>query len=101
MLKRPKSPRLLELIREKVSTGRIRYSGHANQRMRERRIIKPEVEYVLRTGRHKKEKDNFNDEHNDWDYAIEGRTIDSRKLRIIVAIADPNLLVVTTIDLET
>lgn len=31
---------------------------------------------------------------------FEGRTIDGRKLRIIVAEVDPNLMVVTAIDLD-
>lgn len=83
-----------------MENGKLRYSAHASERMQERGIIKPEIEQVLRAGHHNKRKDQFNEEHEDWDYAIEGKTIDGRKLRIIVAIIDPNILVVTTIDLD-
>ena len=90
----------MELIQEKLEAGKLRYSAHANERMAERGIIKPEVEYVLQNGRHNKRKDQFHEEHKNWDYAIEGKTIDGRKLRIIVTIVAPNLLVITTIDLD-
>ena len=100
MTARPKASGLLEKIREKVEAGKLRYSVHAGERMVERGIIKPEVEYVLKNGRHNKSKDQFNEDQKDWDYALEGKTIDGRKLRIVVAIVAPNLLVITTIDLD-
>ncbi len=99
MTARPKATGLLDLIKETVEAGRLRYSGHAGERMKERSIIKPEVEHALKNGRHNKSKDKFSEEHEDWDYAIEGKTVDGRKLRIVVAIIAPNLLVITAIDL--
>lgn len=98
---RPKIPDLIKLVKEKAGAGKIRYSSHANQRMLERDIIKPDVEHVLLRGHHNKQKDTYNEKEGGWDYSIEGKTIDGRKLRIIVAIIDPNLLVVTTIDLDS
>ena len=100
MTARPKATGLLEQIREKVEAGKLRYSVHAGDRMAERGIIKPEVEYVLKNGRHNKRKDQFNEEQKDWDYAMEGNTVDGRKLRIVVAIVAPSLLVITAIDLD-
>ena len=46
-----------------------------------------------------KKKDTFNKEFDSWDYVIEGKTIDNRKLRIAVALIKPLILVVTAIDL--
>lgn len=89
----------MDLLRAAIADGLLRYSDHANQRMRERWIIRPEVEFVLRFGHHNKRKDQFNEEHKDWDYAIEGKTVDGRRLRIVVAVVSPNVLVVTAIDL--
>ena len=76
------------------------YSEHANERMRERGIIKPEVEYILLHGHHELKKDTFNAQFSSWDYAIRGQTIDQRALRIVVAIEPEGTLVVTAIDLN-
>ncbi len=87
------------LIKKLISSGALRYSNHANLRLLQRKIIKPEVEHVLRNGRHNKSKDDFKIQHKSWDYCVEGKTVDGRLLRIIVAIVEPNLLVITAIDL--
>lgn len=83
-----------------IRSGYVLYTSHANIRMRERRIIKPEVEHILTHGHHEAKKDQFNDEFRSWDYAIKGKTLDGRTLRIIIAVVDPNILVITTIDLD-
>ncbi len=41
----------------------------------------------------------FNEEFQSWDYAIKGKTLEGRVLRIVVALAQPNVFVITTIDL--
>jgi hypothetical protein len=100
-VKRPsKAKYILGIVSSAVGAGHLIYSTHANQRMSERGIIKPEVEYVLKTGHHEARKDQFNDGFGSWDYAIKGQTIDARRLRIVVALEQPNVLVVTTIDLD-
>lgn len=70
MASHPKAPDILKLVRERVEAGKLRYSNHALQRMQERLIIKPEVEYVLAKGHHNKRKDQFNEAEKDWDYAF-------------------------------
>jgi hypothetical protein len=100
-LKRPaKHQGVKEIIQRLVRAGRLTYSVHANQRLGQRKITKPEVEYILNGGHHEVRKDHFNEGHQNWDYAIRGKTIDGRILRIVVALDDPNLLVVTVIDLS-
>lgn len=69
--------------------------------MKERGIIKPEIEHILSHGHHEARKDQFNEEFEAWDYAIRGKTLDGRNLRIVVAVVDPKILVVTAIDLNT
>ncbi len=88
------------IVAAAIESGRIRYSHHANVRMKERQIIKPEVEFVLKGGHHEARKDQFKEEHSAWDYSIRGRTLDNRNLRIVVAFEAPNVLVVTAIDLD-
>jgi phage terminase large subunit-like protein len=65
----------------------------------ERGIIKPEVELILTEGHHEAKKDQFNEEFQSWDYAIKGKTMDGRILRVVVALVQPNVFVITTIDL--
>lgn len=100
MNKPPKSKNLLQKIYQAVTSGRLFYSNHANDRMLERKLLKVEIEYVLRVGFHEDRKDQFNEKMNSWDYAIRGKTIDGRNLRIIIAIIRPNILIVTAIDLD-
>lgn len=69
--------------------------------MKLRGIIKPEVEFILSHGHHEARKDQFNEEFDTWDYAIRGKTLDGRNLRIVIAVVNPSVLVVTTIDLDT
>jgi hypothetical protein len=49
---------------------------------------------------HEARKDSYSEEFQAWDYAIRGKTLDGRNLRVVVAIVAPNILVVTTIDLD-
>jgi len=85
---------------EAIRVGRIVYSAHANQRLKQREIIKPEVEFVLANGHHEARKDQFNEGFQTWDYSIRGKTIDDRSLRIVVGIIEPQVLIVTVIDLD-
>ncbi len=91
---------LIDKLKHAIRKGNLKYSLHAEIRMRERQIIKLEVEYVLKNGFHEKQKDSFNTEFESWDYAIKGKTIDGKKLRIIVGFEKPDFLVITTIVLE-
>ena len=100
-MKRPdKLKNILDVISSAIGSGNLVYSIHANQRMGQRGIVKPEVEFVLKNGRHEAKKDQFNEGFGSWDYAIRGKTVDGRSLRIIVAFERPNVLVVTAIDLD-
>ena len=100
-MKRPvKIKNIIRISNEAVRTGHLIYSHHANERMKERGILKPEVEFILSSGHHEKKKDQFHAEFESWDYAIKGRTLDGRNLRIIIALVMPNVLIVTAIDLE-
>lgn len=102
MKKTPKIPkaRLLAAVRKAATEGSIFYSVHALERLEERGIITLEVRYVLKTGRHEHVKDEYKVEHNAWNYAIRGKTLDGRDLRIAVAIDSEGVLVVTAIDLD-
>lgn len=83
-----------------VKMGYLVYSSHANERMKERFIVKPEIEYILSHGHHEARKDKFSERFKSWDYSIRGRTLDGRDLRVVIAIIEPNILIITAIDLD-
>ncbi len=63
--KRPKKiENLFERIRNCISSGTYRNIFHAVERKAERNITLPEIIHVLRTGRHEKSKDHFEEVFN-------------------------------------
>ena len=63
-------------------------------------ISRPEILYVLKSGRHEKSKDQYQDRYKAWNYAIRGKTIDKRDVRVIVSFDENNMLIITAIELE-
>lgn len=88
---------LMRTIEIALTEGKWFLSQHAIMRMRERNVTAPELEYVLIHGFHNPKKDERAEK--DWKYAIEGKTIDLKKLRIIVLLEN-DMLIVTVIDLD-
>jgi hypothetical protein len=95
-----KDDQILEKIRGKALSGNYIPVEHAKLRMDQREITDPEVRYVLITGYHEKKKDSYSPEHISWNYAIRGKTVDSRSIRIIVTFDSDDMLLITVIDLE-
>ena len=99
--KRPaKVEDVLALVRSHVEHGTYRDTRHAAQRKEERDITLLEILHVLKRGHHEKRKDEFKPEYGDWNYAIRGRTVDQRELRVVVVFAVPGVLLITAIDLD-
>ena len=99
MQKKPKIPNLLDAVRSSVESGRYFDTRHATDRQAERSISRTEVLYVLEHGRHEKSKDQYQERYRAWNYAIRGRTIDKRDVRVIVSFDENNMLIVTAIEL--
>lgn len=95
-----KEPNLLQKIKDAINSGQYRDAVHATERSIEREITRPEYLYVLKNGRHEKSKDKFKQEYNSWNYAIRGKTLDERELRVVISFEENGLLVITVIDLE-
>ncbi len=99
----PKLPNVIEVVRECVEAGRYLDTRHATDRQNERLITRLEILQVLRQGWHVPSRDRYEEGYGDfgWSYAIEGKTLDNRPLRVIVTFDDEtNTLIVTAIDLE-
>ncbi len=95
----PKRSDLIPAIRKAVADGDYVFAGHALQRLAERRVTQPEVEQALLSGHHESAKDVFEPQFAAWKYAIRGKTVDRRELRVVVAF-EVRMLVVTVIDLK-
>lgn len=95
-----KIDRLLDKISECLDAGRYLDTRHAQDRSQTRAITRPEIVYVLRYGFHEKKKDKFESRYDTWNYAVRGKTVDKRELRIIVSFDENNMLIITAIDLD-
>ncbi len=95
-----KHENVLELVQQHVEAGTYLDTRHATQRKQERNIALPEMLFVLRGGFHEKRKDKFDELHNAWNYAVRGKTVDNRPLRVIVSFDPDGMLIITAIDLD-
>ncbi len=100
MSRSPKRSDLLAAVRQAAQRGDYVLTKHARKRLAQRKITLPELLQVLASGRHEKAKDEFVERFQAWNYAIRGKTVDKRELRVAVGF-DPILLIITVIDLES
>lgn len=94
--KRPDQIKHLHLkILDCIEQERYVQSTHAIDREIERTIELPDVLYVLKTGRHEKNKTKFDEAFETWKYAIRGNTLDGSDIRVIVAFDENDMLIIT------
>jgi len=104
--KRPaKHPDVLGLARVCLGKGRYRDTRHGGDRRQEREITLMEIKAVIGSGWHEKARDRYPVEHSAWSYAVRGKTVDKRALRVVVSFEpDENgelLLLVTAVDVDS
>ena len=95
--------KLLEIIskvKKAIESGKYIYTNHAQERHQQREVTRLEVKQAIKSGHHEKRKDQFDENFNCWNYSIRGKTIDQKKLRVIVRLDEYNMLIITIIDLE-
>lgn len=97
---REKENNLLPRVQRCLEDGRYLDTYHSCSRSGERNITRPEILQVLKTGRHEKRKDKWDERHEAWCYAIRGKTVDKRELRVVVSFDENYLLIITAIGLE-
>jgi hypothetical protein len=90
----------MHAIKTCVESGQYLDTRHATDRKQERQITRPEILYVLTHGHHEKRKDKFEELYQTWNYAVRGRTVDRRDLRIAVSLNKSGLLIITAIELK-
>lgn len=98
-MKRPlKVADVLQKARVCIETGRYYDTTHASLRKSQRRISLAHVLHVVQNGCHEKSKDQYHAEHSDWTYAIRGKTIDEKDIRIAIAFDKDDMLIITVIE---
>jgi adenine-specific DNA methylase len=90
----------LSVIQAYALQGAYNFVLHARKRLQEREVTIQEVMQIIRDGYHEARRDEFKPEFGEWNYAIRGKTLDDRKLRLAIAIKSGGMLVITAIDLE-
>ena len=68
--------------------------------MNQREVTDPEIRFVLEYGHREPKKDEYKAEYKAWNYAMLGKTVDDRRIRIVVSFDKNDLLIITVIDLE-
>lgn len=96
----PKRLDLLDAVHSALAAGTYLDTVHAVERQQERKITRPEYLYVLKNGFHEKSKDTFDEAYHSWNYAIRGKTVDRRDLRVVVTFEE-GLLIVTVMEVCT
>lgn len=91
-----KLPNLLDLIKNCLESGNYRSCLHLEQRELERNITRREVLHVLLNGFHEKKKDGYDETHKTWNYAIRGKTLDKRDLRVFISFDEKTMMLIIT-----
>ena len=92
----PKIPDFLNVVRVCIEQGRYLSCLHLQQREIERDITRREVLYVLLHGFHEKKEDDFDEGYMVWHYAIRGKTLDNKDLRVFISFDKESFMVIIT-----
>lgn len=91
---------VITLAKNLMSKGAYVISNHAKLRQGERCFTIGDIKNIINTGYHEKKKDEYKEEHADWNYAIRGKTLDDEQARICIAFDENCFIVITVIRLE-
>ena len=89
----------MSLIRARARAGEFIVLPHAETRRGERGISIPDIVHALLNGERDPAHDEFKVEFQSWNYAVWGKTVDGRSVRIAVAFDENDMLIVTVIPL--
>jgi len=101
MVRPDKIQDLLFRIKLCIDHGAYFDTRHAIQRQKERQIGRLDIIYVLKNGYHEKRKDTFDEHYNAWNYAVRGKNIDRREIRVIISFDKNHMMIITAIELAS
>jgi hypothetical protein len=91
---------ILQKVKKAEANGNYRFSKHAEKRLQERKISIQEVRQILKSCRREHTYDEYNPEFDNWNYAIQGKSLDGRTIRVAIAIVSPGILIITVINIR-
>lgn len=91
-------PDVISNVRKCIASGDFLDTRHSTDRENERNITRSEIVCVLKNGWHERSKDEYKERYKAWNYAIRGKTVDRRMLRVIVSFDENGMLIITAID---
>lgn len=94
-IKPERHPNILKKIKECIEEGKYILTKHALDRQKERSVNLATTLYVLKNGYEEKSKTFFDKEHNTYKYAIRGITLNDEDIRIIIALDENGILIIT------
>lgn len=89
---------LRKLILEYIEQDRYRLTKHADEELKKDDLDLIDALHVLKTGNHDRSKTGFDTRNQTWKYAVEGRTKEARKVRVIIAFVE-GILIITVMEL--
>lgn len=98
-VKRPeKIPNVLAVAHACIGNGNYRATFHAECRKYERDITLLDALHVIKTGYRDLKHDQYKEEHSSWNYAIQGTSLQSDKIRVVISFDENLMLIITVIN---
>lgn len=96
---------LWNLIAEMIASSNYVFLNHAKMRLKDRNVTDIDVLDILenkdnRNRKRNKSKDTYTPGYQDWNYCIEGKDLDGKRIRIIISFDSELMLVITVIRLD-
>ena len=85
-------------ILQHIKESKYRLTKHAAEEQAKDGIDLQDTLHVLKTGRHESGKTSFDNRFQAWNYAIRGRTEDSKEVRVIISFSH-GMMIVTVMEL--
>jgi hypothetical protein len=92
--------RLKKEILKHIDNETFVLTRHAADEQRRDAIDLRDTLYVLKRGRHEREKTGFDNKFQAWKYAIRGQTEDLETIRVIVSFPNDAMMIITVIKLQ-
>lgn len=98
-IKRPeKLSNVIALAKASIENGNYRATFHAECRKLERDITLLDALHVIKTGYRDLKHDEYKEEFHAWNYAIQGTSLQSDKIRVVISFDDDLMLIITVIN---
>ena len=99
MKRPPKLPNILARALNCIENGKYIPTFHAEVRQLERDITLNDALHVIRNGYRVPKNDQFEEKWQAWNYAIQGTSLQSENIRVIISFDEDEMLIITVINI--